>query len=95
MPRRTITAVLLIWTAGVSAVWLSAGVLLNVGVDEADIQECAAEGFIPPEECEHALEMLEADDPAPITVGVPLIVWFAGSLLIIWAMTRLKSADSD
>jgi hypothetical protein len=87
--------VLSVWTAGILAVWFIAGAVLNPGVGEEDIQECVAEGFLPPEECEEALEELEADDPAPISVLIPVLIWFGGSLLLLWVLSRPKAANSS
>jgi hypothetical protein len=85
--------VLFVWTIGILVVWLMSGVVLNPGVDEADIQECVAEGFIPREDCEETLERLEDDDPAPISGGVAFLVWAVGSL-VLWVILRPRAADS-
>lgn len=87
--------VLAVWTGGIVVVWIVAGVVLNPGVGEEDIQECVMEGFLPPEECEEALEELEADDPAPISVLIPVLIWLAGSVVLVWVLTRPKPANPD
>jgi hypothetical protein len=86
--------VLLVWTAGVAAVWVIAELALNPGVSQEDIQECMEEGFIPPEECEEALENLEAGDEAVIGSGGAFVVWFVGFLVLLLVMTRPRPADS-
>jgi hypothetical protein len=88
LPRRTTVAVLLIWTVGVVALWVIADAVLNEGVSEADIQECVEEGFIPRDECEEALEMLEADEDPVIGIGASMLVWLAGFLVLLWLLTR-------
>ncbi|HEX2292773.1 MAG TPA: hypothetical protein VHH55_05625 [Gaiellaceae bacterium] len=73
---------LLIWTAGMVAVWLSADAFLNPGVTEESIQECLEEGFFPARECEQRLEELEAAEDPVLAVGSAVVIWIAGCLLI-------------
>jgi hypothetical protein len=80
--------VLLIWTAGVVAIWFIADLVLNPGVSEDDIRECAEEGFIPPAECKETLEMIEAGQEPVLGVGASLAVWLAGVLVLAWVMSR-------
>jgi hypothetical protein len=84
--------VLLIWTVGVVAIWFIADLVLNPGVSEEDIRECVEEGFIPPAECEETLEMIEAGQEPVLGVGASLAVWFAGVLVLLWVMSRPRSA---
>lgn len=97
MPRgsswRTLALVLLVWTAGVVAIWAIADIALNPGVTDDDIRECLTEGFIPPEECEETLEELEADEDAVIGIGVSAFIWAAGSLVLLWVLTRSRPSD--
>ena len=94
MPWRTRWIVLLVWTVGLLVIWLIAAEVLNPGVTEEDIRECVEEGFIPPAECEEALERLESDDPAVLSVGLVFLVWAVG-LLLLWVMTRPTAARAD
>jgi hypothetical protein len=87
--------VLLVWTAGVAAVWVIAELALNPGVSDEDIQECMEEGFIPPDECEETLERLEAGEEAVIGVGAAFVVWFVGFVVLLLAMTRRRPANSS
>jgi hypothetical protein len=84
---RTRIVVLLVWSVGIVAVWLIAGEVLNPGVSDEDIRECVEEGIFPPRECEEVLEDLESEEPEPIGVGVVLVVWAVG-LLLLWLLTR-------
>ena len=84
--------VLVVWTAGVIGIWLVADWVLNPGVSEDDVRECAAEGFIPPAECRETLEMLEASDAPVLGLGVTLAVWAAGVLILLWVMSRPRPA---
>lgn len=95
-PWRTIIGVPLIWTAGILAIWSLARVSLDSGVTDADIQECAGEGFIPADECEETLRELE-DEDAVIAVPLLLVLWFAGLLLLslVWLATRQKPTNSE
>jgi hypothetical protein len=94
LPWRKIAWVVLIWTAGMLAIWGIAQVVLNPGVTDEDIQECLAEGFIPPNECEETLQDLEDEQ---VVIGIPLLVilWFVGLLLLslMWSMLRQKPTD--
>jgi hypothetical protein len=85
---------LLLWTAGVLAVWVTVRVALDPDVKDEDIQECIGEGIIPPEECEAMLQELQGE---PFVAGVPLlvIVWFAGLLLfsVVWLARRHPPAN--
>lgn len=87
----TTISVLLIWTVGVVAVWVIADVVLNPGVTEDDIEECVVEGFFSADECEEALEELEARQDPVLGIGATLLVWFAGVLVLLW-VTRPRSA---
>jgi hypothetical protein len=84
--------VLLVWTVGVIAVWLVADWVLNPGVSEEDVQECAAEGFIPPTECRETLEALQATQEPVLGIGVTVGVWVAGVVLLLWVMSRPRPA---
>jgi hypothetical protein len=91
---RTIALALIVWTAGAVAIWVVAEMVLNPGVAEDDIQECLAEGFIPPEECEETLERLETDDDSAIAIGASLLIWAVGSLALLLVLTRPRPTDS-
>lgn len=80
--------VLLVWTAGVVTIWVVAEIVLNPGVTENDIRECIAEGFIPADECEETLEQLEADEDTVIGIGVSLVIWFVGCIVLLWTVNR-------
>ena len=82
--------VLLVWTAGLFAVWLVAAEALNPGVSDDAVRECVEEGFFTPAQCEEVLEDLESDDPAVVSVGSVFVVWAVG-LLLLWLVTRPKS----
>jgi hypothetical protein len=84
--------VLLVWTVGVIAVWLIADRVLNPGVTEDDIRECAEEGFIPAAECRETLEMLEAGEEPVLGFGATTAVWVAGVLVLLWVMSRPRPA---
>ena len=84
--------VLLVWTAGVIAVWFIADWVLNPGVTEDDVRECAEEGFIPPAECRETLEMLEAREEPVLGLGAMIALWFAGVLVLVWLMSRPRPA---
>jgi uncharacterized protein YggT (Ycf19 family) len=94
MSSRTRMVVLLVWTVGLLAVWLIARDVLNAGVSDDAIQECVEEGFIPPSECENALEDLESDDRQVLSVGLIVLVWAVG-LPLLWVMTRPTTSESD
>jgi hypothetical protein len=91
-PGRTTIAVLLIWTVGVAVLWMIADAVLNEGVSEADIRECVEEGFIPADECQETLEMLEAGEDPVVGIGASLLVWLAGFLVLLWLLTRPRPA---
>jgi hypothetical protein len=84
--------VLVVWTAGVVAVWLVADWVFNPGVSDEDVEECAAEGFIPPDECRETLEALDASQEPVLGVGVTAGVWLAGVVVLLWLMSRPRPA---
>ena len=90
---RTRWLVLLIWTVGAAAVWLLANAALNPGVSESDVRECVDEEFIPADECEAALERLEADEEPLLGFGSLFLIWLVVSLLL-WLATRPRSRGS-
>lgn len=90
---RTRLWVLLIWTVGAGAVWLLGNATLNAGVSEGDVRECVEEEFIPADECEAALERLEADEDPLFGFGSLFLIWLGVSLLL-WLATRPRSAGS-
>jgi hypothetical protein len=85
--------VLLIWTAGVVALWVVMDRVLNPGVTEADVLECVEEEFIPAGECEETLEALEAEEDPVLAVGASLLVWVAGVFVLLWVLRQPRSAD--
>jgi hypothetical protein len=85
---------LVIWTVGAVAIWVVANAVLNPGVSDEAVQECLAEGFFPPDECEDALERLEAEEEPALGLGASLLIWVAGCFLI-WLVTRPRAEDSD
>jgi hypothetical protein len=90
---RTRLLVVLIWTAGAVAIWLLANAALNPGVSDSDVRECVEEEFIPADECEAALERLEADEEPLLGFGSLFLIWLGVSVLL-WLATRPRSAGS-
>jgi hypothetical protein len=85
--------VLLIWTAGAGGIWIVANAALNPGVSESDVQECLEERFIPADECEETLAMLEADDEPVLGLGSLFLIWVTVSLLL-WLVTQPRAGNS-
>jgi hypothetical protein len=86
--------VLLVWTAGLIAVWVVANAVLDPGVTDEDVQECLREGFIPPEECEETLEALEDEEEPVLGIGASFLVWLVGCFLL-WLVTRPPQVDDS
>jgi hypothetical protein len=86
-------AVVIVWTAGVVALWAMANTILNEGVTKEDVLECVEEGFIPAEQCRETLEELEAEEDAVFDTGATLLVWIAGVLALAWILRPRRPRD--